>query len=141
MRRFEILLAALAGACWFVILLDALRIVELENHLQLGLYPLYAIAGVTGSFAGHAFMSRSRGLPLAERRRMLLVYVGGLPVIPILVRLMAPTVEQEAAPLVPLWCVFVFAIFTIVPLTLRRPATPVPPARRPGEDGDSARRR
>ena len=139
MRRFEIFLAALAGACWFVILLDALRIVVLENHLQLGLYPLYAIAGVTGSFAGHAFMSRSRGLPLAERRRMLLVYVGGLPVIPILVRLMAPTAEQEAAPLVPLWCVFVFAVFTIVPLTLRRPEEPGP-IRRPGEDRDSMRR-
>ncbi len=129
MRRFELFLAALCGACWIVILLDALRVVYLENHLPLGLYPLYAIAGLAGSFAGHAFMSRSRGLPLAERRRLLLVYVGGLPVIPILVRLMAPTVDQEAAPLVPLWCVFVFAVFTIVPLSLRRP---VEPGRGPG---------
>lgn len=130
MRRFELLLAALCGACWIVILLDALRVVVLENHLPLGLYPLYAIASLTGSFAGHAFMSRSRGLALRERRRMLLVYVGGLPVIPILVRLMAPTADQEAAPLVPLYCVFVFAVFTLVPLLLRKPATP--PGPRPG---------
>jgi hypothetical protein len=126
MRRFEVFLAALSAACWLVILLDALRVVVLENHLALGLYPLYAVAALTGSFAGHAFMSRSRGLGLTARRRMLLVYVGGLPVVPILLRLMAPTTDQEAAPLVPLWCVFVFAVFTIVPLTLRQPASPPP---------------
>ncbi|MEO8503521.1 MAG: hypothetical protein ABI609_06445 [Acidobacteriota bacterium] len=122
MRRLEVVLSALCGACWFVILLDALRVVPLENHLVLGLYPLYAVAGLVGSFAGHAFVSRSKGLSLAESRRMLLVYVGGLPVIPVLLRMMAPTVDQEAAPLVPLWSIFVFAVFTIVPLTMRRPA-------------------
>ena len=122
MRRLEIVLSALCGACWFVILLDALRVVHLENHLVLGLYPLYAVAGLVGSFAGHAFVSRSKGLSLADTRRLLLVYVGGLPVIPVFVRLMAPAVEQEAAPMVPLWSIFVFAVFTIVPLTMRRPA-------------------
>ena len=71
MRRLEIVLSALCGACWFVILLDALRVVHLENHLVLGLYPLYAIAGLVVA-AGHAFVSRSKGLSLAESRRMLL---------------------------------------------------------------------
>lgn len=118
-----------------VILLDAVRIIHLENHLVLGLYPLYAVAGFVGSFAGHAFVSRSRGRSLAESRRMLLVYVAGLPVIPVLLRMMAPTAEQEAAPLVPLWCIFVFAVFTIVPLTMRRPATGGPPADRDARRG------
>lgn len=129
MRRLELFLAGLCGACWVVILLDVARIIHLENHLVLGLYPLYAVAGFAGSFAGHAFVSRSKGLSLAQSRRLLLVYVAGLPVVPVLLRMMAPTVDQEAAPLVPLWCIFVFAVFTIVPLTMRRPAASAPPPR------------
>ncbi len=123
-RRFELILVALFLACWVVVGLDLVALVPIAGRLDLGLYPLYAVAALLGSVAGHAFVFRSRNADRPLRRRLLLVYFAGPPAILVLLRSLASEELQASAPLVPLWAVLVFAIFTIVPLTLRRPSEP-----------------
>lgn len=127
-KRFELILVALFLACWVVVVLDVFAVVHVGGRLALGLYPLYALAAFLGSVAGHTFVFRTRGTELAQHRRLLLLYFAGPPVLLVLLRFMAPEEAQEAAPLVPLWAVLVFAVFTIVPLMIRRPP---PTSRRP----------
>lgn len=123
-HRFELILIALFLACWVVVALDLVELVPIAGRLDLGLYPLYAIAALLGSVAGHTFVFRARRADRALRRRLLLVYFAGPPALLVLLRSLASEEVQSAAPLVPLWAVLVFAIFTIVPLTMRRPLPP-----------------
>ncbi|HZI64733.1 MAG TPA: hypothetical protein VFE44_08130 [Thermoanaerobaculia bacterium] len=119
-RPFELLLAGLFAACWLVILLDLAGLTPLAGLLDMGLYPLYGVAGLAGTLAGHAFVFRARSQPLPAQRRLLLLYLAGPPAVPCLLRAMAPPAAQLQAPLVPLWTIGVFAVFFTVPLLLRR---------------------
>ncbi len=103
-----------------MILLALGGLVPLAGLLDLGLYPLYGVAGLAGSVAGHAFVWRARKQPLPAQRRLLLLYIAGPPAVPSLLRAMAPAAAQLQAPLVPLWAIGVFGVFFAVPLLLRR---------------------
>jgi hypothetical protein len=119
-RPFEIILAGLFAACWLVLLLALAGLVPLTGLLDLGLYPLYGVAGLAGSVAGHAFVWRARKQPLPAQRRLLVLYLAGPPALPCLLRSMASAEAQLQAPLVPLWAIGVFGVFFAVPLLLRR---------------------
>ncbi|HVR28734.1 MAG TPA: hypothetical protein VMS86_04305 [Thermoanaerobaculia bacterium] len=125
MLRFEPLLVAFFLAAWLVDLLAILGLVELQGSLDLGLYPLYSTAAAIGWISGNIYVARSRGLPEALRRRILLVYFLGPPGIVYLLRAMAPAEAQQAAPLVSLFAFGVFSALFLVPVLLPRP-----PARR-----------
>jgi hypothetical protein len=95
-------------------------LLPLDGLLPLGFYPYYSIAIALGSVAGNLFVFRSRGLPLDGKRRLLRVYLAAPPGILVVVRAMADAAAQAAAPFVPLYAVFIFAIFFLVPLLIRR---------------------
>jgi hypothetical protein len=101
-------------------------VVPLDGALDLGLYPLYVTAALAGWVAGNVFVSTSRGLGKPLRRRLALAYLFGPAGLLYLLRAMAPTEVQVAAPLVPLYAHAVFAVFFVVPVTLRRPLPPPP---------------
>jgi len=110
--------------------------VPLAGSLDLGFYPFYAIAAVSGWLAGNVYVARSAGLPRELRRRVLLVYLVGPPGLLYLLRAMAPEAAQMAAPLVPLYAFGVFAVFFYVPVTLRRSTTRRERPRFPPRDGN-----
>ena len=135
MLRFEPLLVAFFLATWIVDLLAIVGLVELQENLDLGLYPLYSTAAAIGWIAGNIYVARSRGLPPALRRRILLVYFLGPPGILYLLRAMAPVETQRAAPLVPIYAFGVFGVLFLVPVLLPRP-----PPRRSFRKGDGGER-
>lgn len=117
--RFELVLGAFFIACWFLGLLALLRIFSLAGELRLGLYPLFSLSAALGWVMGNVYVQRTRRQP--PRRglpRGLWIYLLGPPGVLILVRAMAPRIEQEAAPLVPVLAVAVFVVFFLVPVSL-----------------------
>lgn len=121
MKRLQVVFAALFAACWLAAILGAIDVAPLAGTLDIGLYPLYSLAVVAGSAAGNAYAWRAWRLEPPERRRLLALCVAGPPGLVTMLRGMAPEAAQDAAPFVPLWAFFVFAIFFVVPLTIRRP--------------------
>jgi hypothetical protein len=89
-------------------------LLPLDGLLPLGFYPYYSIAIALGSVAGNLFVF------LDGKRRLLRVYLAAPPGILVVVRAMADAAAQAAAPFVPLYAVFIFAIFFLVPLLIRR---------------------
>lgn len=117
--RFELVLAAFFVACWFVGLLALLELVSLGGELRLGLYPLFSLSAALGWVMGNVYIQRLRRQP--PRRGLphgLWIYLLGPPGVLILVRSMAPRIEQQAAPLVPVLAVAVFVVFFLVPVSL-----------------------
>lgn len=124
MRRLELLLVAFFLATWIVDFLALLGVVRLAGSLELGLYPLYTVAAVSGWLAGNIYLPRSRRLPRELRRRILLVYFVGPLGLVTLLRAMASVETQMQAPFVPLYSIGVFGVFFLVPIVLARTATP-----------------
>ncbi len=122
MRRFEIVLLGLFLACWVVILTAMLGVVRLAGSLPLSLYALYGVAAALGWLAGNVYVRRRRGLAPPLRRRLLLIFFLGPTGLLYLLRAMAPTAQQLAAPFVPLYAFGVYAVFFFVPVALLRPA-------------------
>ena len=117
--RFELVLGAFFLACWFVGLLALLRLVSLGGELRLGLYPLFSLSAALGWVMGNIYVQRMRRqAPRAGLPRGLWIYLLGPPGVLILVRAMAPRIEQEAAPMVPVLAVAVFVVFFLVPVSL-----------------------
>ncbi|HVS15339.1 MAG TPA: hypothetical protein VMV46_15540 [Thermoanaerobaculia bacterium] len=124
MTRLELILLAFCLASGLVRLLGWVGAIDLRGRLALGLYPLYILAAALGWLSGNVFVARRRRG--AASGWMLAVYFVG-PLAPLLLlRAMAPWAQQQAAPLVPLFAVGVFAVFFLVPWSLRSTA----PARR-----------
>jgi hypothetical protein len=124
-KRVEVVVAGLFVACWVLLFLDLAGWVHLAGSRDLGLYPYYSLAAALGSVSGHLFVWRLRRFALDQdrpaRRRALLLHVAGPPGALALLRSFAPEPAQAAAPLVPVLGFFVFTVFFVVPLLMRRP--------------------
>ena len=121
----ELVLLAAFSAAWLLAILASIGLVPLAGMLTLDLYRLYSIAAVLGWVAGNIYVFRSRVVPHDQfRRRLLLSYLIGPPSVVYLLRAMASTTAQQAAPFVPLYSFAVYALFFLVPLTLRATRTP-----------------
>ncbi len=149
--RLELVVLVVFSAIWLLVILGGLEIVPLAGALNLDLYRLYSIAAVFGWVAGNIYVARAQnfeGAPLGRRfggaslgrrvadapaeypfwrrlrKRLLLSYVMGPLSVVFLLRLLAPQAVQEAAPVVPIYSLGVYALFFLVPLTLRATRTP-----------------
>ena len=131
--RVELAVLAVFSAIWLLVILGGLEIVPLAGSLNLDLYRLYSIAAVFGWVAGNIYVARAQSFADAPaeypfwqslRKRLLLSYVMGPLSVVFLLRLLAPQAVQQAAPLVPIYSLGVYALFFLVPLTLRATRTP-----------------
>ena len=105
-------------ASWVGALLNQTHVLTLPGALDLGLYPLYSLAGAMGWVLGNVYLHRRRRLYRRPRRRLLTLYLLAPPGILYLVRSLAPLPEQRLAPLVPLLAFSVYLVFFMVPLSL-----------------------
>lgn len=117
--KLEIALLGLFLVCWAVGVVALLGGLSLAGSLDLGLYGLYSIAAAAGWLSGNIYLQRSRGYPRDFRRRLLLIYLVGPPGLLLLLRMMASREAQLAAPIVPSYAMLVFAVFFLVPVSLR----------------------
>jgi hypothetical protein len=118
-RALEGVVALLFLGCWLLFLCHLAGWISLSDRLPLGLYPYYSLISVVGWFAGMTYVQHSRHVTGAPRRRAFLIsFLGPLSLV-FLIRSLAPTLDQRAAPLVPLWAVGVFSIFYYVPVSFR----------------------
>jgi hypothetical protein len=124
--RFELALLIACSAVWLLAVLALFRVLPLAGTFDLDLYRLYSVAAVLGWVSGNIYMARRRALPPRRRwkRRLLLAYLLGPPGIVYLLRSLAAPQVQQAAPLVPIYSFVVYAIFFLVPVTLRASAPP-----------------
>ena len=123
-------LLAAFSACWLLVFAAGVGWVELAGTLSLGLYPLYSLAAALGWLAGNVFLHRAQDeFPPGLRKRLLLSYFLAPPGILFVLRALAPAQIQQAAPLVPIYGLGVYALFFLVPLTLRAKRRP---KRKPG---------
>ncbi len=119
---FELVLLAVFSAAWLLAILAGMGLVPLAGLLTLDLYRLYSIAAVLGWVSGNIYVFRAQAFP-QSRRRLLLSYLIGPPSFVYLLRGMAPLAYQQAAPFVPIYSFAVYALFFLVPLTLRATRT------------------
>ncbi len=116
----ELILLAFSVASLFVALLADLGWITIEGSLRFGLYPFYSIVALGGWISGNVYVSRTEGRVM---RRPLFLFYLMIPLGPIfLMRSMAPALEQQEAPLVPLFAYGVYAVFFMVPVTFRASA-------------------
>ncbi len=117
---FELVLLVVFSAAWLLAILAGIGLVPLAGTLALDLYRLYSIAAVLGWVSGNIYVSRAQTAPRNRlRRRLLLSYLIGPPSFVYLLRALAPQAIQQAAPMVPIYSFAVYALFFLVPLTLR----------------------
>ncbi len=113
----------LAGACslgWLASILAFWGVLPLAGALPLDLYRFFSLAAILGWLAGNVYRFRQRGaLESPVRRRAVWLYLIGPPSFLYLLRAMAPLLEQQAAPLVPIYGFGVYGLFFLIPLTLR----------------------
>lgn len=133
MLRLELILLIAACFLWLLAALALFGVLPLAGTLDVGLYRFYSVAAVLGWVTGNVYLARLRHLQLPRepllrlwRQRFLFAYLVGPPGFLYLVRALAPVAEQKAAPFVPVYALGVYAIFFLVPVTLRPP-----PRRRP----------
>lgn len=124
--RFELALLLAFSAIWLLAVLALFHVLPLAGTFDLDLYRLYSVAAVLGWVSGNIYMARRRILPPSGcwKKRLLLAYLLGPPGVVYLLRSLASTHVQQAAPFVPIYGFFVFAIFFLVPVTLRGSAPP-----------------
>lgn len=120
--RFELGLVVAFSAVWLLAVLALFGVLPLAGTLDLDLYRFFSIAAVLGWLAGNVYVVRTRGREEHRwRKRLLLAYLVGPPGVLYLLRALAPTFAQKAAPFVPIYGFAVYAIFFLVPVTLRTP--------------------
>ncbi len=129
----ELALLVAFSAIWLLAILAGLALVPLAGTLDLDLYRLYSIAAVLGWVAGNIYISRAQSLIGATserperrrfRKRLLLSYLIGPLSFVYFLRALAPHAAQKAAPMVPVYGFGVYALFFLVPLTLRATRAP-----------------
>ena len=106
-------------ACWVVYLLAWAGEGDHAGRLPLALYPLYSAASALGWGAGMVYVQLTRPLPRRARRRTFLLSFFAPPGLLFLLWALTPTAAQQAAPLVPLYALGVFAILFAVPVSMR----------------------
>ncbi|MCP4654432.1 MAG: hypothetical protein GY856_03325 [bacterium] len=122
MIRIETFLLSLFSAVWLLAVLALFGLLPISGVLNLDLYRLYSVAAILGWVGGNVYLIRLRGLHAGRwSKRFLVVYLLGPPGFVYLLRAMAPLDTQQMAPLVPIFCFGVYALFFLVPVTLRRP--------------------
>lgn len=113
----------LTASCvlWIFAILGQLGVAPISGLLELDLYSLYGTAAAVGWVAGNVYVLRRRALGAGKkfRRRLLLAYLLGPPSVVYLARALAPATVQAAAPFVPWYALAVFAVFFLVPVTLK----------------------
>lgn len=119
MKSLGLSLIGLCLACWVVFFLQLLGLVRVDGSLPLSYYALYSAASALGWVAGTVYVQRTRRTDKPQRRRVFLVSFFFPPGCLFLLRSMAPLAAQRQAPLVPFWALCVFAIFFLVPVSLR----------------------
>ncbi len=125
MLRFEQLLLAVFSAAWLLAILIGMGLVPLAGTLDLDLYRLYSVAAVLGWVAGNIYVFRTQTLPKdRSRKRLLWTYLIGPPSFVYIIRSLARQVVQQAAPLVPIYAFAIYALFFLVPVTLRATRQP-----------------
>lgn len=118
--RFESVLLGLFAGVWLLAVLAFLGVPPLAGAVGLDLYHLYSVAAILGWIGGNVYVTRLRRLPgRGWRKRLLLAYLVGPAGFVYLLRAMAPRAELAAAPLVPIYGFGVFALFFLVPVSLR----------------------
>jgi hypothetical protein len=117
--RLELILLALFFASWLVGFLQWSGLLPKAGSLDLGLRGLFSLGAALGWLSGNVYVQRSRGLPAALRRRIMLIYLLGPPGLLFLLRSLAPAETQMAAPLAPLYATLVMSIFFFVPVSLK----------------------
>lgn len=102
-------------------MLGLFRLLPLAGTFDLDLYRLYSVSAVLGWLSGNIYIMRRRSLPTggAWKKRLLLAYLLGPPSMVYLLRSLASPAVQQAAPFVPFYSLTVYAIFFLVPVTLR----------------------
>lgn len=118
-KRFETVVVLFAFACWLIGLLAYLRLLPLAGSFDLELMAFFAAAAALGWVMGNVYVQRSRPFNRAARRRLVLVYLLGPPGLLFLVRAMASDTVQAAAPLAPIYALFVYSVLFLVPVSLR----------------------
>ena len=120
MKQFDVILAALAVASIFVVLLADLGVVALAGSAPLALHRFYIVAAAAGWLFGNLYVARLRA---GQRARpiLLAIYCMG-PISPLfLLRAMAAQQSLDMAPLVPLFGCGVFLVLFFVPVLLQAP--------------------
>ncbi|MEM7582976.1 MAG: hypothetical protein AAF560_06325 [Acidobacteriota bacterium] len=125
MLRLEQVLLAAFSAAWLLAILIGIGLVPLAGTLDLDLYRLYSIAAVLGWVAGNIYVFRSQAVSEARWRKVLLwTYLIGPPSFVYIIRSLAREAVQQAAPLVPIYSFAIYALFFLVPVTLRATRQP-----------------
>ncbi len=123
--RLESVLLAFFSAAWLYAIVAGVGLVPLAGTLDLDLYRLYSVAAVLGWVTGNVYVFRSQAYAKHRfRKRLLLTYMVGPPSFLYLLRALARQSVQQAAPLVPIYSFVVYALFFLVPLTLRATRRP-----------------
>lgn len=118
--RYELVVIAVFSVVWLVAVLALFGILPLAGLVPLDLYRFYSVAGILGWLTGNIYVLRRRALAgHGFGKRMLLAYLVGPPGLLYLLRAMAPAMTQNAAPFVPVYAFAVYAIFFLVPVTLK----------------------
>lgn len=113
-----VLVVSLVG--WAAALGAAVGLLPLAGRLPPGLYPLYGFTAALGWLAGNLYMTRRRSFPERRlRRRLLVTYLLGPPGLVFLLGALDTERAQMAASLAATWALGVYAIFFLVPVTLR----------------------
>jgi hypothetical protein len=123
----ELALLGFFFVCWLAALASFVGLLPIAGLLDLGLYQFYGLAAFLGWLAGNVYLQRAQRVPKPLRRSLMLVYLLGTPGLLYLVRALAPLTTQAIAPLAPLYASGVFAIFFLVPVTLKGSFRPPPP--------------
>jgi hypothetical protein len=116
-RRLDL---AVAGVCLGAWLLAAafLLVPALRADGALPANALFAFAAAVGWLAGNLYVQGTRST-VALRRVLLPLYLGGPPGLVWLYWSWVPLAARLVHPLAPLWALGVFAVFFLVPVTLR----------------------
>lgn len=123
--RLELVLMAFFSAAWLYAIVAGVGLVPLAGTLDLDLYRLYSFAAVLGWVSGNVYVFRSQVYSKHRYRKSLLAsYLVGPPSFLYLLRALASKSVQQAAPLVPIYSFAVYALFFLVPVTLRATRRP-----------------
>ena len=122
--RIELSLVVSFSFAWLLAICMNLGLLPVAGTLDLGLYPLYSLAAALGWVAGNTYVTRRVVYPQRFRRRLLLNYLFLPPSVLHILRALASSTVQQAAPLVPLYSFCIYGLFFLVPVTLRTTRDP-----------------
>ena len=114
--------------CWIVFIGLAVAGYPLAGYLRLNLYHLYGLAASGGWLLGNVEVSRARRLERAgfdsfsgrTRRRLFFLNLFAPGGVLFLLWSLAPAEMRTRFPMVPIYAIGVFAVFFLVPVSLKR---------------------